>query len=1607
MVIGSGRVRFGSVLGGLVCAGLAVGLVSPVWAADGRGGGASAPVVGEFLLGEGVSGRVGERDGSFSFTVPVAGLGLVWDSRGVGVDQYGFGAGWRFELPSVDPVGGVRVAAPTGEVFEADATHPTGLAGYGVLDVKFQAAPGVVPARDDGLAGEVGYAYRMSRLGGEVTYFNDAGHPVVQVTATGERSDWVWDPGTPGRLMGVVSPDGVVTELDWDDPGFVVVRPGANLGATVMPGLADRGWRVELDGGRISGVTGPVGARTDVGYEGGLVSRIGGVSGAVTEVGWRVFDDGMPRAERVRTVGSSTGVELSSRSWEPVGEHLPSGWPAYGSGERGLFFAGDPGFGYDTVVSDGVTKVRSTYSSLHLLQTQRTAVATAAGEHELRAQAYTYPGGADGAVMPDPGALPGNWSRPTRVETTFTNPSGGARTLAESYRFDDLGRLEHHQAADGTITETAYDQDAPGNTAPGAPPIGLKVRETITAPDGLTADTVHTVNEQRTAVVASETHTGGPEQPATVTSRTEYQVETDGFVSERRVFPAGTEQDPVLTRWEEATDLGAGTVTTTEVTAAGTDVQATTSETKSLLHGGVTAQTDAVGNVSTATFDGLGRQLTGIDPVGNITRAGYESFGLHGRNATVTTGPDQVTTIEERDGLGRVIRTSDNIHAGTPVAGHTRASETRAYPEPGVTVVTDAWGAATTTRQDVFGRTTRTETPAGLVEVAEYDEIANQVRTGTTVTGDLADAELVTVTSLDTAGRVTGMTAARADGFPGRDERTSFDGFGRETTKTDGRLTTQTEHNGYGDPVRTMLTPDPAHPEVDAVTAERRFDGYGHSVQKTLTTATDPLPRSAGTRELDPQGRVSSQTDALGRASTFAYTPDGLLAEQSTGAGQVTEYTYDPATRKQTRVAMHSPVGPPVVTESEYDQVTGLLVGVYEPEDRAGTEISHTYDAFRNPLTTTYPDGRQVSHGYDEHGRKTTTIDVTGATTRYQYDPAGRLTGAVQYAGGGRVIAEVGYAYDEHGRVTTVDRGNQVRTVYTYTSASEIATETTTRGEHTLSARDYTYDAAGNLTRRTDRIQDPRTGDQTVATTAYEYDAFDRLTSSSVHDGDTTDAPTVRRTVYTLAITGDIAGETITTSPDTPGQHTGTRTFEYSPTGELTAITTNGHRATQTYDQAGNLTHAADGTTTTYNAANRPITHTGTTAATTLTRYWADGTRRAQASTDPATGATARTEYHWDGTDLINDTHTGHPAGDGTATYLIGTTRTARTTSSTGTEYYGTDRHGNITDLTNHTGEPTRQYTYTDYGEATETDPNTPNPDTPGAGIGDLARNPFQYSGEQTDPDHTQYLRARSYDPHSIRFTTLDTAELANHYNYADLNPITRTDPTGHSPTQDQIVAGMSVTFDVFHVFFAAMTFFFMSAPTAGASLWAFIGYAAALLGLLADAAGFVVNTLAAVDSNTGTKIFSDADTRGSWVMTAGGIGWIVGAAGVGGAVLSYLKRPAAAAISESATRIAQRTTAATTMTTGPARLGSPASRPVRKSPSREQLSQKPEIELVEVDAIDLSVSGLKPSSEVPRSLRRIIDLDDYSELINVTKAKETSSLSNTTNATATVTNPF
>lgn len=1388
----------GILLGGVVCAGLLVAPITPAWAEAGAADESAGSVVGGFGVGDGIEALVDERDGALTFALPAGGLDLTWDSRAVSSDdRSGLGKGWGLGLGAVQTAGGVQFSPASGGRYELDSSHASGLHGYGARDIAFRMVDdGRVPARTDAAVADRAYRYRLHELGGTVTSFNELGDPITRASATGQRVDWVWSADVAHRLERIVDADGVVTELEWA-PDAVVVRPAANL---PLPDGADGApeWRVELGDDGITAIEDPTGGRVEVAYESGLVRSIGGVAGVRTEVEWRSSDDGAARVARVVAVDGD-GVEVSRREWSPIGADLPSGWPAQQVGAASRFLAAG---GYSTELTDGSTAVRSTYSAAHLLSARSMLVTTAGGERVVQQQSFRYPADELPGGGPDPAALPGDWNRPTSVSVTRGAADGSERTTTSTSEFDDLGRPVRVAAPDGVTTQTVYDETVPA----GAPvPIGLATSVTAVADDGQVTETTNTLNTERTAVVATETRAGRTDAPLTLTGATEYTVEPDGFVSERREYPAGDRaQRPLVTRWAAAIDLTAGTSTATEIAAAGTSVETSASVTSSLRHGGVLEATDATGARATTEYDELGRPVSTTDAAERTTTTTYETAQQDGRNAVTVTMPDGVARTEVRDGVGRVRVVADNLAHGVATPGHVRVAETREYLSAGTVVVTDAWGATTTSRQDAFGRPVATESPGGVTQLTRYDDVANTVTRAITATGRLADAELVSVDTLDSAGRTIATRASRDDALEVAPTATEFDGLGRPTASVDGTVRSETAYDAFGNAAKTTLTPQltdgsgleagpgAAAPPAGGVVTERRFDANGTGLGKTVTDATGTA--TGGSRAFDELGRVTSMTDQAGRVTTTEYTADGLVARVVDGNGQISGYTYDDRTRQLVQTTTEAPGRATVATVAEYDDRTGRLTRIAETSDPAGTEVRYSYDDFGNVRSITYPGGREISHRYDEHGRRVATTDATGATTTFEYRADGLMTSAVQTATvdpSSPVVARVGYCYDALGRTAAVDRGNGVTTAYTFTSASEIASELTTRDGVELSARTYEYAPSGLLVARVDRERDEQTGETDIATTAYRYDALDRLVESTVHEGASVDAPVALRTAYTATVSGDLATEVVTSEPGTADEHRTTREFAYSALGELTAITTDGARVDQTYDAAGNLVRGADGTTYAYDAANRPISRTRD-GQTVQTSYWGDGARRSLTRVDEPGADPVQTTYYWDGATLVNEVHTeagaaGYAvgsAGGEAASYLLGATRHARTIvdgDGRRTAYLGVDRHGNVTDLTDDGGAVQTRYAYSDYGVQTTVSSDV------GAVTG-LARNPFGYAGEQTDDDGSLYLRARVYEPVTARFTSEDQAERLDRYNYADLNPIMKVDPSGRTAEWDEIV---------------------------------------------------------------------------------------------------------------------------------------------------------------------------------------------------------------------------
>jgi RHS repeat-associated protein len=115
--------------------------------------------------------------------------------------------------------------------------------------------------------------------------------------------------------------------------------------------------------------------------------------------------------------------------------------------------------------------------------------------------------------------------------------------------------------------------------------------------------------------------------------------------------------------------------------------------------------------------------------------------------------------------------------------------------------------------------------------------------------------------------------------------------------------------------------------------------------------------------------------------------------------------------------------------------------------------------------------------------------------------------------------------------------------------------------------------------------------------------------------------------------------------------------------------------------------------------------------------------------------------------------------------------------NSSGTVLYlHHDQQGSTRLLTGSTGKTEATYTYDAYGNLT--------------GSTGTAKTPLGYDGQYTNIDTGLiYLRARSYDPTTAQFISVDPRlmETLSTYGYAEDNPVTVGDPTGLIPWSKKV----------------------------------------------------------------------------------------------------------------------------------------------------------------------------------------------------------------------------
>ena len=544
----------------------------------------------------------------------------------------------------------------------------------------------------------------------------------------------------------------------------------------------------------------------------------------------------------------------------------------------------------------------------------------------------------------------------------------------------------------------------------------------------------------------------------------------------------------------------------------------------------------------------------------------------------------------------------------------------------------------------------------------------------------------------------------------------------------------------------------------------------------------------------DGQGRVTEQTDQLGRTTKFAYAGEpltetggsttitdskgnvivqnyrfGELESETKGYGTPQAATwifgYDPATLGMTSVT--DPNGH--TTTSIFDSEGNTLTST----DALGRTATNTYDSLNDRLTTTDPLGVTTTTTYDGHGNLLSssrplsgTSDVQGTT--YTYGDAshpGDVTAMTDPEGNAWK-----YTYDAYGdRTSSTDPLGNTAT-FTYNTIGWLLSTTSPRGNAAgANAASFTTTYAHNSFGQTTETVDPL-GHKTTS----QYDSDHKLIASTDANGNTTtntydaadEQTAVHRADGTTLQTTYWPDGTVKEQIDGAGHPT---RYEYDPLGRVSAVTDPLGRTTQYgYDLAGNRITVTDPvgrvTATTYDAANEPTSITysdGKTPNVAGITYDADGERTAE------TDGSGAWSWRWDSLHRLTNVTEGN-SGTVKYQYDLRNSPTMITYPNGHSVTRGYDAAGRWTSVTDWLGNTTNFAYDPDGNMATETLPA-------GTGITDTST----YANDDTlsainDKRGASTLFAANYTRDANRQLTGDSSQPTTEggYGYTALNQL-------------------------------------------------------------------------------------------------------------------------------------------------------------------------------------------------------------------------------------------
>ncbi|MCB1774077.1 MAG: RHS repeat protein [Gammaproteobacteria bacterium] len=859
--------------------------------------------------------------------------------------------------------------------------------------------------------------------------------------------------------------------------------------------------------------------------------------------------------------------------------------------------------------------------------------------------------------------------------------------------------------------------------------------------------------------------------------------------------------------------------------------------------GRVSTQTDALGHVTTFTYDETTRTTTIAEVGGSVTRAHTHSAAgklqqhrdENGNSIDLGyDGSGRRTGFVDRDGNG--VSTSYHAPTGRPASvthedGTTSGFTYAARTVDGITwhdlaSVTFADGSSESYTYDANGNRTGMTTRRGtswswtyngrgqiVTETNPKGATATFAYNGDGTVASLTDgAGITTNYGYDVLRRLNRMTHADASfamiEYDANDNITRMvDELGNETVNTYDRNNNLVRIRD-AQLAETVFTYDALDRLQRVTNTEGEQTQFQHDERGRIERIVYPDGHDLQFG-FDGRGQVVSVTDATGRTWTSGYSPDGALTASADPLGNTTAYVND-ANKLPTTIT--SPRGfSDMLTRDGMGRVTRI-------DDALGRVTTISLDAEGLPTAHMLPGGvvkssyardalslltgvmdannRNWLRARDSIGRITAMTDPLGRTRGYSYDARGRLQ-QVTFAGG---LGNLQLSYDAAGRVT--------QKAYSDGTMLNFAYDVLTR----LSSADgmsLAYDGATTRLAQSNGLaigHDNRGRINSVTLApghgiAYEYDAAGRLVA--VEDW------TMARTTFSYDGAGRLSG-----IQRPSGVNTG---YAYDADSQLTGITTTRGGMTLssiglTRDGLGRITSAARSTPSdarllyeeshalTFDNASQVNTHD----------YDAEGRLLDD----------GEVSYQWDlasrlvrATRGSNTVDYGYNAvGQMTQRTLGGETRSFAWNHALGLATISVERIG---------GSDWRYYVHTpgglllyslaaannarrDYhfdetgntlfltnGVGDTTDHYRYSPFGGLIGASGNTDNAFTWQGQwgvwREHANGRYYMRARWYDPAAMRFLSRDPAMLvtpleANPYQYASLDPLQHIDPAGLEP---------------------------------------------------------------------------------------------------------------------------------------------------------------------------------------------------------------------------------